>query len=510
MSKIRIGLVCLFLAVFWYGCQKETVDVQIDPELQEKWNFSTDDFVSWPDIYNRHISSNNTAKSSSQQLRAANENEADVVNQIFAAEDMQPQIAKISNEIGNPEWSMLMAFKHGSSQEIFELFAPLYANQSLKGILSIVMHDHEIIVRAIKRNSLDQLVDNQVNRDIVLAQIPTISAFNIFDKIEHNSPTPIYEWWYDEVFSEGFTKSSDFNAKCYVYTRTVWTTTRTSSITVTYKEETQTSYVDCIPPKEPQDPFGTSSGENIAPVDITERITSSSPVEKITPIRTYVDLSPFKPTILDENIIDNATTPCVKDLIKKIKDGNFGADLFVKTLREIFDTSAKINITIVETAISEDGNWVMGPGGGFQDIIHFGGTLQINSNIAPNATQDWILSTMIHEMIHAFIDFQKERLARGIITQSEFNRMFPIFNPDREDQNHATMAYLYVDKIADILQRNNTSLSREEALGLSRIGLEDTGFWNINLSQKERNDAFRFYRIGKGEFGSSTSTQINC
>lgn len=199
----------------------------------------------------------------------------------------------------------------------------------------------------------------------------------------------------------------------------------------------------------------------------------------------------------------------MRNLIDKIKDDSFGSDLFVEILRDVFDVNDNVNIEINEANLdsSLDGKATHSftP---VYDLLIFNGEITLNSRYTSTASQDWILATIIHETIHSYILYNEELVKNGQMTQDQFDRLFPLYVMD--NTGHQTMGLAYVNKIADILQRNNPNLSREEALALSRVGLEETGYWAIYLNTQEKRDAIRANNIGRGTETSSTSTQKNC
>jgi len=175
-------------------------------------------------------------------------------------------------------------------------------------------------------------------------------------------------------------------------------------------------------------------------------------------------------------------------VIEKIKKGDLGNDLFVKVLRDIFDENDEVNITISEEDLSSDSD------GYFEfdqssnqsyGVLDFQGTLKINSDYTKTGSQDWILATLIHEMIHGYINYQRTLRVGGYITQAEFDEKFPLYT--KSDSGHNEMGFNYTTTIASILRLNNPSLSLYEALSLARAGLDTTEYWKT-LTTTEKND----------------------
>jgi len=56
--------------------------------------------------------------------------------------------------------------------------------------------------------------------------------------------------------------------------------------------------------------------------------------------------------VLEETIIPVGLSPCADEIVNKIKTGDFGNDMFINLLRNIFDENTDVNITIVEADLS--------------------------------------------------------------------------------------------------------------------------------------------------------------
>jgi len=178
----------------------------------------------------------------------------------------------------------------------------------------------------------------------------------------------------------------------------------------------------------------------------------------------------------------------------------------------IFDQNADVDIAIHEVNLGQNldatfdlENSSVNSQYGF---VIFKGRIDINSNFTGQASKDWILDSLIHEMIHGFISYQRRLVELGTITQQQYDQMFPLYASDTSE--HETMGSQYVNTIADILQANNPNLSRYEALSLSRAGLGTTNYWNSNLTSQERQDAIDFTLVGRGSKTDPNSKQIRC
>ncbi len=121
-----------------------------------------------------------------------------------------------------------------------------------------------------------------------------------------------------------------------------------------------------------------------------------------------------------EIIEDLASTDCVKEMISRIKGGDFGGNVFIQLIRDLFDSNENVNIEISESVLAAgtDG-FFRGQRVGHSDFYVYTGELVLNILYTPTASQDWILATIIHEMVHGYINFCEAQVAMGIITQEE-------------------------------------------------------------------------------------------
>lgn len=115
------------------------------------------------------------------------------------------------------------------------------------------------------------------------------------------------------------------------------------------------------------------------------------------------------------------------------------------------------------------------------DDTHLGATINLNKNILPNASKEFIAATILHEALHAYIGVNYYAI------------------------DHEEMAKSYVNTMADILQGMFSSLSRVHALSLSWGGLEGTSYFTnpptgltIPTNQATINGNYRNKTLGHG------------
>jgi len=96
--------------------------------------------------------------------------------------------------------------------------------------------------------------------------------------------------------------------------------------------------------------------------------------------------------------------------------------------------------------------------------------INLNKNILPNASNEYTLATIYHEMLHAFLS---SKLTRG--TDGQFQNL----------TQHTQMANEYVTLISGALHIAYPNISNQEAWALSWGGLQETPFY-ISLTQAQK------------------------
>lgn len=186
------------------------------------------------------------------------------------------------------------------------------------------------------------------------------------------------------------------------------------------------------------------------------------------------------------NIIDKLDNyPCAKSLLAKMP--NLNNDL-AKLLRDTFGTDENVNVifkpfTPKKGQESIDGftNSMSGEEG------YFKATISLNENILKYSTQEYILVTMYHEVIHAFLDREKSRLGR-----EEFNRIYPDIHETGNNkyvflENH-THFDKYISKLEETLHSFNPKLSNDYVSALSQAGIVsnmDENLIKININERD-------------------------
>lgn len=197
----------------------------------------------------------------------------------------------------------------------------------------------------------------------------------------------------------------------------------------------------------------------------------------------------------EDTIEDKLTNPCAKALLAQAP--NLNNDI-AKILRETFGTNNKFNLTILED------NKLRGSStDAYYHLISMSkekGEVEIyfNPDILNSATNEYILVTMYHEVIHAFLSYEKKQL------EDKFNEKYPSVYYYRAIGIHNGVAYdrfqflmdqkgghfqfePFIDKLVDAIRSYNHNIPLDTAKAMAKTGIVREMFdWEIRLNQNER------------------------
>ncbi|WP_242463756.1 hypothetical protein [Elizabethkingia anophelis] len=111
--------------------------------------------------------------------------------------------------------------------------------------------------------------------------------------------------------------------------------------------------------------------------------------------------------------------PCAYALAQQLTNEKIGGDL-ARLLKETFGANERVNISFQTSDNKFLGEKVTG---GFRftgDANNFNGTVYLNKDRLSNATQDFLLSTMYHEVLHGYLNYERSRIG-----ETEFNNRYP-------------------------------------------------------------------------------------
>ena len=198
---------------------------------------------------------------------------------------------------------------------------------------------------------------------------------------------------------------------------------------------------------------------------------------------------------VEDFIINELKNPCAKALLDQAP--NLNNDI-AKILRETFGTNNKFNLTILED------NKLRGSStDAYYHLISMSkekGEVEIyfNPDILNSATNEYILVTMYHEAIHAFLSYEKKQLG------DKFNEKYPSVYYYRAIGIHNGVAYdrfqflrdqkgghfqfePFIDKLVDAIRSYNHNIPLDTAKAMAKTGIVREMFdWEIRLNQNER------------------------
>ncbi|HCD9236642.1 TPA: hypothetical protein NEG48_003682 [Elizabethkingia anophelis] len=191
--------------------------------------------------------------------------------------------------------------------------------------------------------------------------------------------------------------------------------------------------------------------------------------------------------------------PCAFDIAKELP--NLKNDLGT-VLNKIFKNSDKYNITFKASKLLKATDATDGETAGPKDPANYKGdvynqTIYLNKYMLENATKEYILVTMYHEVVHAYLNSELNRLG-----QQQFQVEYPkviidhttvvdavggqlIVNVFKYYPDHQEAA-AYINTLQDILTNYNPNLSLETARILAK-----TGMVNLTPDEKKINDKER-------------------
>jgi uncharacterized membrane protein YgcG len=171
-------------------------------------------------------------------------------------------------------------------------------------------------------------------------------------------------------------------------------------------------------------------------------IVGWAPDEDNNPPSPY-NPSRARPPVLDTSITNNF--PCVKKIMDSLKNYLNVNAIAQTALHEVFDINKKINTEIKVnwnlTKDSADATTEFD----LYDPRHINGqfyaTIKLNPWMLRNSTQEYITSTIIHEVYHAFIDFKAYQFRNNLIDSNHYKALFPLHWPPRYRNTNGLNAY---------------------------------------------------------------------
>ncbi|WP_157255684.1 SprT-like domain-containing protein [Pedobacter sp. Leaf41] len=175
---------------------------------------------------------------------------------------------------------------------------------------------------------------------------------------------------------------------------------------------------------------------------------------------------------VNREIIDSLTNECLKTALAKAK-GVSGKN-FTDTISKIIssldaNTKVKVGISNVPELYDNKGKVVDGRTTGYNyDGGIFKCSILLNEDVLKNSTQEYAVATIIHETLHAYLQYKKG---------STINH----------GQNHEDISKNYITPFVNIMKSIYPNLDLKEATAMAWSGVQGTSLWKENYE----NDTFK-------------------
>ncbi|MEW7306519.1 hypothetical protein AB2S32_13165, partial [Elizabethkingia anophelis] len=169
-------------------------------------------------------------------------------------------------------------------------------------------------------------------------------------------------------------------------------------------------------------------------------------------------------------------------------------------LNKIFKNSDKYNIkfiTFTPTPKNEDDDGYI-RSAPIKEGDKFNSTISLNEEVLKNATKEYILVTMYHEVVHAYLNYQLHTMG-----QEKFSLQYPalvVYKTDTYYDNvgkefrvssfvykegHAEAGY-YIDTLEKIVKDYNPNISTETAKIIAKAGMVSLTKTESEINKRER------------------------
>ena len=139
----------------------------------------------------------------------------------------------------------------------------------------------------------------------------------------------------------------------------------------------------------------------------------------------------------------------------------------------------------------------------------FNSKIHLNPWVLKNASKEYIVSTIFHESIHAYMDYYKDQLNNKKIDSNTFISIFPLYwdykrqLTSTELVHHQFMATQYLNQLKGIVQSFNPNVSDSIATALAWGGLHETTVW------KNKSDTNAIIQVNIAARGNNGTTLFN-
>ena len=206
-----------------------------------------------------------------------------------------------------------------------------------------------------------------------------------------------------------------------------------------------------------------------------------------------------------DNIINELENPCAKALVDKAP--NLANDI-ATLLNNTFGTNDNINITFRNKSFAKDSEHKGDvaytiPKGSISGNVHtLDCDIYLNDDIISSASQEYILATIYHEVIHSYLIYELQTLGAVAFNQkypSVYMKEFPIGNRNKTKmytlirvEQHDKFSNFIESLAQSIMSFPNTKISLETARAMAKAGVVE----ETSLSEKEK-DLDKQQKLGK-------------
>lgn len=198
-----------------------------------------------------------------------------------------------------------------------------------------------------------------------------------------------------------------------------------------------------------------------------------------------------------QDIIDNLQGySCAQELVKELPDLK---NIISASMKQIFANNEDYNIIFkAKSGLGHlDGITYSSSSSEFNS---FKATIYLNDQMLLNATKEYILVTMFHEVVHAFLDYEKFRLGNVL-----FHQQYPniIEGYDYAPNGTIINTYTYIDghqqlmpfltTLQSIVSAYNPDLPQNVAVAMSRYGIATLTPEQSTLNTNERDTSLGNY-----------------
>ncbi|MBL7733757.1 MAG: hypothetical protein JNM88_21480 [Chitinophagaceae bacterium] len=187
-----------------------------------------------------------------------------------------------------------------------------------------------------------------------------------------------------------------------------------------------------------------------------------------------------------QTITDQLTNPCLKSVLNQATASNMNNQVNVM-LQTVFGSTEDANITIKEVTNLPADTDASHTASGTPGNTYFNSVINLNVNILPSTSQEYIAATIYHEIVHSYLTYNG---TYGELTQ------------------HQAMAESYVDHMASSLMQLFPNMELYTATALAWQGLQGTTAWN-NFAAAHPADAALYNSINTAHRAGSTGTDCN-